>query len=64
MVTDHHRQHRREPVRLRPFANIATVRGRRVCVCDTPNVGVSQPTVSLLEKRWPSSRRSCERLAC
>jgi len=48
MVTDHHRQHRPEPVRLRPFANIATVRGRRVCVCDTPNVGVSQPTVSLL----------------
>jgi ArsR family transcriptional regulator, arsenate/arsenite/antimonite-responsive transcriptional repressor len=35
-----------DPVRLRLFANIASSDGGETCVCDIPDVGVSQPTVS------------------
>ena len=35
-----------DPVRLRLFANIASSAGGETCVCDIPDVGVSQPTVS------------------
>ncbi|EWT05607.1 ArsR family transcriptional regulator [Intrasporangium chromatireducens Q5-1] len=34
-----------DPVRLRLFAQLATGAGE-TCVCDLPDVGVSQPTVS------------------
>lgn len=34
-----------DPVRLRLFSSIASERDE-VCVCDIPDVGVSQPTVS------------------
>jgi ArsR family transcriptional regulator len=33
-----------DPVRLRLFANIASSNGGETCVCDIPDVGVSQPT--------------------
>ena len=35
-----------DPVRLRLFANIASSPEGESCVCDIPDVGVSQPTVS------------------
>lgn len=35
-----------DPVRLRLFTLIASHRDDEVCVCDIPDVGVSQPTVS------------------
>src|SRR6476659_10590608 len=35
-----------DPVRLRLFSNIASSEGGETCVCDIPDVGVSQPTVS------------------
>jgi ArsR family transcriptional regulator, arsenate/arsenite/antimonite-responsive transcriptional repressor len=35
-----------DPVRLRLFANIASSPEGETCVCDMPDVGVSQPTVS------------------
>ena len=35
-----------DPVRLRLFSNIASSDGGETCVCDIPDVGVSQPTVS------------------
>ena len=35
-----------DPVRLRLFANIASSPAGESCVCDIPDVGVSQPTVS------------------
>jgi ArsR family transcriptional regulator len=35
-----------DPVRLRLFANIASSDAGETCVCDIPDVGVSQPTVS------------------
>lgn len=34
-----------DPVRLRLYAQIAAC-GGEICVCDLPDVGVSQPTVS------------------
>ncbi|MDN5794341.1 MAG: metalloregulator ArsR/SmtB family transcription factor [Intrasporangium sp.] len=34
-----------DPVRLRLFASIAAC-GDEICVCEIPDVGVSQPTVS------------------
>ena len=35
-----------DPVRLRIFSAIASAPGGELCVCDIPDVGVSQPTVS------------------
>ena len=35
-----------DPVRLRLFSNIASSAEGETCVCDIPDVGVSQPTVS------------------
>ncbi|GAA4971770.1 metalloregulator ArsR/SmtB family transcription factor [Yinghuangia aomiensis] len=35
-----------DPVRLRLFSFIASHEGGEACVCDLPDVGVSQPTVS------------------
>ncbi|MEE1930088.1 metalloregulator ArsR/SmtB family transcription factor [Streptomyces sp. TRM 70351] len=35
-----------DPVRLRLFSAVASHPGGEVCVCDIPDVGVSQPTVS------------------
>lgn len=35
-----------DPVRLRLFAAVASRPGGETCVCDIPDVGVSQPTVS------------------
>ena len=35
-----------DPVRLRLFSLIASHEGGEACVCDIPDVGVSQPTVS------------------
>ncbi|MEV1012095.1 metalloregulator ArsR/SmtB family transcription factor [Streptomyces sp. NPDC049881] len=35
-----------DPVRLRLFTAVAAHGGEEVCVCDIPDVGVSQPTVS------------------
>ena len=35
-----------DPVRLRIFSHIASAPGGEACVCDIPDVGVSQPTVS------------------
>jgi ArsR family transcriptional regulator, arsenate/arsenite/antimonite-responsive transcriptional repressor len=40
-----------DPVRLRLFANIASSPDGESCVCDIPDVGVSQPTVSHHLKR-------------
>lgn len=51
-----------DPVRLRIFSHIASAPGGEACVCDIPDVGVSQPTVShhlkkLREAGLLSSRR-------
>ncbi|MEU5636604.1 ArsR/SmtB family transcription factor [Streptomyces rishiriensis] len=35
-----------DPVRLRLFSAVASHEGGEACVCDIPDVGVSQPTVS------------------
>ncbi|MGL5866699.1 MAG: ArsR/SmtB family transcription factor [Dermatophilaceae bacterium] len=35
-----------DPVRLRIFSMIASAQRGELCVCDVPDVGVSQPTVS------------------
>jgi ArsR family transcriptional regulator len=35
-----------DPVRLRIFSAIASAPGGELCVCDLPDVGVAQPTVS------------------
>ena len=35
-----------DPVRIRLFSAVASASGGEACVCDLPDVGVSQPTVS------------------
>ncbi|AKU18656.1 ArsR/SmtB family transcription factor [Luteipulveratus mongoliensis] len=50
-----------DPVRLRLYSAIAA-RGEEVCVCDIPDVGVAQPTVSHhLRKLRDAGLVDCER---